>query len=54
VSPVIVYMIVVALGLIVAVAMVEISDVRERDRRQDYREFEAWKRARDVTGRVSR
>jgi uncharacterized membrane protein len=53
-SPVIVYMLVVALGLIVAVAMVEISEGRRHDRRDDYAEFEAWKRARRVTGRIDR
>lgn len=49
-----------ALGLIAWVVTVEISEGRETDRRrrrhdaEDLAEFDAWLRARDVTGRVSR
>lgn len=53
-TPFIAYLITVAVGLLVVVAMVEISDMREADRRRadDYAEFHEWLRARDVTGRV--
>ena len=53
-SPLIAYLIAVALGLVVAVVMVEIGEVRERDRRRadEFAEFEEWLRARDVTGRT--
>lgn len=53
-SPVIAYMICGALGLLIGVAMLEISEGREKDRRRadEFAEFEEWLRARDVTGRV--
>lgn len=53
-SPFIVYLIAGALGLLVGVVMVEISEGRETDRRKadEFAEFEAWLRARDVTGRA--
>lgn len=49
-SPFIAYLIAVALGLIVAVVMLEIAECREKERRDA--ESKAWRRARDVTGRI--
>ena len=53
-SPLIAYMLAVGLGLLVLAVFLEVSDDREKRRRSadEFAEFEAWKRARNVTGRL--